>query len=82
MLYSCCFFFQQGIVNIEKELERLQKKVESTQQNIGKLNKAITVPNYETKVPVDVQKSNSEKLTQLTAELETLNKAVQTLSIL
>ncbi len=70
----------QGSIDVEKELQKLQKNEETISQNIAKLEKAMTVPNYESKVPIEVRTANSEKLLQLKGELSKLIEARLALS--
>lgn len=68
-------FNSQGSIDVDKELQKLQKNEENIQQNIGKLEKAMNVPSYESKVPEEVRIANTEKLNQLKGELSKLQEA-------
>lgn len=57
----------------------MKKTEETVIQNIAKLQKAIDAPNYETKVPKEVQASNKEKLSMLQGELHKLEEAQKSL---
>lgn len=70
----------QGSIDVDKELQKLQKSEDSIQQNIVKLEKAMTVPSYESKVPEEVRIANTEKLNQLQGELSKLKEARLALS--
>lgn len=69
------FWLFQGLINVEKELEKLRKNEESITQSLAKLKKSMDVPNYESKVPTDVQQANADKLKQLQGELLKLEEA-------
>ncbi|XP_036140662.1 valine--tRNA ligase isoform X2 [Monomorium pharaonis] len=52
----------KGLIDSKKELEKLQKKETQLIENIQKLKQDLAAPDYDIKVPVDIQKSNKEKL--------------------
>ncbi|CAG4982778.1 unnamed protein product [Colias eurytheme] len=68
-----------GLIDAEKEIQKIVKKEQTLEQTLKKLNQAMAVDDYANKVPADVQTANSEKLKQIKGELEKLNKAMQTL---
>lgn len=72
----------QGLVDPQKEIAKLDKKKEFLNQTINKLQQAIAAEDYTTKVPVEVQKTNTEKLAQSLGEMERLLKAVETLKLM
>lgn len=49
---------------------------------ITKLQQAMAAEDYSTKVPAEVQKTNSEKLTQSQGELDRLQSAIETLKLM
>ncbi|CAK1580629.1 unnamed protein product [Parnassius mnemosyne] len=72
----------KGLIDPQKEIAKIEKKKEALSQTISKLQQAMTAEDYTVKVPTEVQKSNTEKLSQSQGELERLNKAVETLKLM
>lgn len=72
----------KGLIEPEKEISKLEKKMEFLKQSILKLNQAMQDAGYMIKVPEEVRTSNSEKLTQSEGELERVTKAIETLKLL
>ena len=68
--------FLKGIIDPIKELEKLQKKKDTMKSQLEKLKKSMEIPDYATKVPVDVQTSNKEKLSQMDTEINRLTEAM------
>ncbi|XP_070163843.1 valine--tRNA ligase isoform X2 [Polyergus mexicanus] len=66
----------KGLIDPKKELEKLKKKKEQLIELIQKLKQDLAVPNYDTKVPLDIQKNNKEKLTNSEGELQQIIDAV------
>ncbi|KAG7207193.1 hypothetical protein KM043_008878 [Ampulex compressa] len=60
----------KGLIDPKKELEKLTKKEEQLMDVIKKTKMAISIPDYSIKVPLDVQKSNKEKLDNSEGELQ------------
>eukprot|EP01138_Halocafeteria_seosinensis_P014615 gb/GECG01014920.1/.p1 GENE.gb/GECG01014920.1/~~gb/GECG01014920.1/.p1 ORF type:complete len:1066 (+),score=173.55 gb/GECG01014920.1/:1-3198(+) len=58
----------------EQEIAKLDKDIEKKQTSIIALEKKMSMPEYETKVPENVREQNSEKLSSLKAEVEQLQK--------
>jgi valyl-tRNA synthetase len=52
----------QGLVNLEAELAKCDKKIELACLNLEKLNKVMSQPDYQVTVPEAVQLSNEEKV--------------------
>ncbi|CAF4933727.1 unnamed protein product [Pieris macdunnoughi] len=73
--------YLKGLVDAEKEIVKLEKKKEALEQSLKKLKQSMAVDDYETKVPLDVQKTNSEKLTTTEGEMLRLETAIQTLKV-
>ncbi|XP_015600775.1 valine--tRNA ligase isoform X2 [Cephus cinctus] len=69
----------KGLVDPEKELEKLEKKNEYLVGTINKLKQAMVASDYSIKVPADVQASNQEKLVNSEGELERLCEAMEAL---
>ncbi|XP_053610206.1 valine--tRNA ligase isoform X2 [Plodia interpunctella] len=72
----------KGLIDPQKEITKLEKKKDSLSQTISKLQQAIAADDYTTKVPVEVQKSNIEKLAQSVGEIERLQAAIETLKLM
>ncbi|CAG4959183.1 unnamed protein product [Parnassius apollo] len=72
----------KGLIDPQKEIAKIEKKKEALSQTINKLQQAMAAEDYTVKVPTEVQKSNTEKLSQSQGELERLNKAVETLKLM
>ncbi|XP_076670453.1 valyl-tRNA synthetase isoform X1 [Andrena cerasifolii] len=69
----------KGLVDPEKELQKLCKKEEQLMEVIQKTKQAMEVPNYDVKVPLDVQDSNKEKLVNSEGELQRIADAIAAL---
>jgi valyl-tRNA synthetase len=52
----------KGIIDIEKESQKLSKNKESLLKQIDSLKKLMTADGYEAKVPEAVREKNSEKV--------------------
>ncbi|XP_034831804.1 valine--tRNA ligase isoform X1 [Maniola hyperantus] len=72
----------KGLIDPQKEITKLEKKKETLSQTIVKLQQAISIDDYTSKVPLDVQKLNSEKLSQSQGEIERLQTAIETLKVM
>lgn len=72
----------KGLIDTSKEIEKLKKKSDLLTQTVEKLNKAISVADYETKVPEDVRNANKDKLKQSQDELDRLTEAIGVLKIM
>jgi len=66
----------KGLVDPTGEIQKLRKKVVEAQKQIEVLQKRMSVPNYDTKVPENVRLSNSEKLNASKTEIDNLNAAI------
>ncbi|KAL6254260.1 hypothetical protein P5V15_014875 [Pogonomyrmex californicus] len=73
------YLLLKGLIDPKKELEKLQKKEEQLLEIIQKLKQDLAIPNYDIKVPLDVQKNNKEKLTNSEGELQRIIDAVMVL---
>eukprot|EP01012_Entosiphon_sulcatum_P020453 TRINITY_DN253_c1_g1_i3.p1 TRINITY_DN253_c1_g1~~TRINITY_DN253_c1_g1_i3.p1 ORF type:complete len:1003 (+),score=254.75 TRINITY_DN253_c1_g1_i3:934-3942(+) len=69
----------EGMVDVEKELQRLGKNRGKVEQSREGLVKKTQMANYEAKVPEDVRRQNAEKLVQLQQELEAIDQALAAL---
>ncbi|XP_050684326.1 valine--tRNA ligase isoform X2 [Leptidea sinapis] len=72
----------KGLIDIDKEISKLEKKKDLLEQTLKKLKQAVSVEDYINKVPLDVQKSNSDKMMQTVGEVERLEAALQTLKLM
>jgi len=89
---GCISFFLPGIevyvkvgnlINVEKEIERIRKKLSSIENDIRKLEKKLTNENFLKKAPPEVVEKNrreleefkeiSEKLTSTLRQLENIS---------
>ena len=59
-----------GVIDIQLELDRIEKRNGQLAKLIEALEKKITMKGYEQKVPENVQKENSDKLTAYKTEVE------------
>lgn len=64
------------MIDPKKELEKLQKKEGQLIEIIQKLKQELAVPDYNVKVPLDIQKNNKEKLANNEGELQRIIDAV------
>lgn len=70
------------MIDTNKEIEKLKKKSDLLTQTVIKLQKAMSVVDYETKVPEDVRNTNSEKLEQSQNEIDRLAEAIGVLTLM
>lgn len=70
------------MIDTTKEVEKLTKKSDLLSQTVEKLQKSMSVPDYNTKVPDDVKTANKEKLKQSLDELDRLAEAIEVLKIM
>merc|ERR1719374_351148 len=59
------FIVLKGLVDAEKEIAKLEKKLEEMAKTLGKLKEAAAQPGYEEKVPEAVRAEKAEKMEQL-----------------
>ncbi|KAK4877421.1 hypothetical protein RN001_009927 [Aquatica leii] len=72
----------KGLIDPSKELAKLQKKLTFLEGTESKLKQTINSSDYSSKVPLDIQQANSEKLSQVSTELERLHNAMAALKIM
>jgi valyl-tRNA synthetase len=65
----------QGLVNLEAEVAKCDKKIDLARLNLEKLYKVISQPDYQATVPEAVQISNEEKRKTLEVELSALQES-------
>ncbi|KAI8580129.1 hypothetical protein K450DRAFT_238309 [Umbelopsis ramanniana AG] len=66
----------KGQVDIESEVQKLQKKIANVDKSKQGLIKKMNVSDYENKVPADVREANDTKVKALEAELDALNTSI------
>lgn len=71
------FLHLKGVIDVNKEIERLRGKRSKLEGPLNKLKDFIASEDYSTKVPLDVQEANSQKLKSLEAELKRVDEAVE-----
>ena len=52
----------QGVIDVDKEMTKLEAKKDTLGKQLKKLQDAAAVPTYETKVPEEVRNKNAEKV--------------------
>lgn len=72
----------KGIIEADKEIAKLEKKREQLQQSIVKLKQKMSVEDYEKKIPVTVQESNTENLQQSEIEVDRIAAAIEALKLM
>lgn len=72
----------KGLIDPEKEIIKMEKKIEFLTNTKSKLDQAMAAKEYLTKVPEDIRKTNTEKLTQTLCELERLEIAMEALKLM
>lgn len=72
----------KGLIQADKELQKLEKKRAQLNQTVDKLNQAISASDYTTKVPAEIQQTNKEKLTESEGEITRINAAIESLKLM
>lgn len=72
----------KGLIQVDKELQKLEKQKNQLIQTIDKLNQAMNSNDYATKVPVDIQQSNKDKLSATEAEMTRITSAMESLKLM
>jgi len=70
----------KGLIDPEKEKDKLQKKKDQLEQSIKTLEKAMSAADYGSKVPFEVQTANVEKKALAEDEIQRIIAALQLLS--
>ncbi|KAK3087210.1 hypothetical protein FSP39_003149 [Pinctada imbricata] len=70
----------KGIIDISKEITKLEGKKDKLITSLKRLEETIAKPDYKSKVPENVQTQNSEKMTEINAEIDRLATALATLA--
>lgn len=72
----------KGIIEADKEIAKLEKKREQLQQSIVKLKQKMSIEDYEKKIPLNVQESNTENLQQSEIEVDRIAAAIEALKLM
>lgn len=72
-------YVHKGLIDSKKEIEKLSKKQEQLIDVIHKIKQTMEIPDYNVKVPLDVQDNNTEKLTNNEGELQRIIDALSVL---
>lgn len=72
----------KGLIQVDKELQKLEKKRTQLTQAIDKLNQAISAPDYISKVPAEVQQANTDKLSESESEIIRIIAAIESLKLM
>ncbi|GES82589.1 valine-tRNA ligase [Rhizophagus clarus] len=67
----------KGFIDIDAEVSKFEKKLDKTIQSLTSLQKNISIPGYENKVPEDVREANDIKLKNYQAEIDALTHSIQ-----
>jgi valyl-tRNA synthetase len=67
----------KGMVDVDAEMKKLNKKVETVNKNMDTMKKKMTMPGYETKVPEAVRQQNNEQVVKLEEEERALRRAME-----
>jgi valyl-tRNA synthetase len=62
MILSKCLSIVKGLVDLDAEIRKCDKKLSLAQLNLEKLRKIESQPNYEDTIPAGVRVSNEEKV--------------------
>lgn len=66
----------KGLVDAERELEKFKARLKGVNDELAKLKKAMSIPNYETKVPENVRQQNDEKLAGGQIEIDVVTRGI------
>lgn len=72
----------RGLVDIDAELTKLEKKEKAAKMTLEKTIKATQIDGYAEKVSVQVQQNNQEKIQNYEKEIEALTSAMKTFASL
>lgn len=72
----------KGIIEVEKEITKMEKKREQLVVSITKLKQKMSIEDYEKKVPLNVQQDNTENLKQSEIEIERIAAAMEALKLM
>ena len=69
----------KGIVDVDKEVAKLQEKKAKLTADCDKLHQVIESDDYCTKVPENIRNQNAEKVTEMKEEIEKLAHCIELL---
>lgn len=69
----------QGIIDVAKEITKLNDKKAKLDTQVQKLDDAMSKPDYERKVPLGVRTNNAEKKESLCTQIKHINEAIDAL---
>lgn len=72
----------KGVIEVDKEIGKLEKKRDQLQLTITGLKKKMSIEDYEKKVPVNVQEDNVESLKQSEIEVDRIGSAIEALKLM
>lgn len=72
----------KGLIDPEKEIQKLLKKEQGLEQTKAKLTKAMAAGDYEIKVPEEIRVNEKKKLEQTEGELVRLQIAMEALKLM
>ena len=67
----------RGMVDAEAEIKKLEKQLGQVDTKAGSLQKQMTIPGYEEKVPEAVRANNAAKAEQLATEKANILAAIE-----
>lgn len=65
-----------GHIDVAKEVTKLEKNYDGIKKQLEGHQKKMTIPNYDTKVPEDIRRANTEKEETLTQQLQQLQDGI------
>lgn len=72
----------KGLIQVDMELKKLEKKRSQLVQTIERLNQTINASDYATKVPEEVQQANKDRLKESEAEITRISGAMESLKLM
>jgi valyl-tRNA synthetase len=76
------YMMLKGLIDVNKEIERLQSKQEKISAPLIRLKASTEVTDYEEKVPLEVRTANNERLRQMQTELNKVMDAIKAISFI
>ncbi|KAF8539524.1 tRNA synthetases class I-domain-containing protein [Trichophaea hybrida] len=76
------YLMVKGRVNVNAEIEKAQKKISKLEESRKRLEKAMAVKDYQTKVKKDVQELDQRRLVDYEAEEKTLGELIEKFELL
>lgn len=71
-----------GLIDVAKEVAKLSKNIDGVKKQVEGMDKKMTIPNYETKVPADIRAANTEKRESLVLQLAQLEDGLEKMKAL